>query len=148
MTVPEGLYVDTSALAKLYVPERGSDDLEHLLVGRTDLIVSDLAVTELSAALARRVREKRLTGQDARTIYRQLLRDITAGHYYHLPVTAEAHREAERLLSTIGHLHPLRSADALHLAMAVIAKAQALATFDQHMRDAALALGTLELLAT
>ena len=47
-----GLYLDASALAKLYVTEPGSDVLDDALRGRGDLMVSDLAVTEVVSAFA------------------------------------------------------------------------------------------------
>ena len=39
---------------KLYLPEPGSDELNRLVEGRVDLLVSDLAVTEAASALQRR----------------------------------------------------------------------------------------------
>lgn len=51
--LPGPLYCDTSALVKLYVPESGSDELNRTVEGRDDLLVSDLAVTEIVSALSR-----------------------------------------------------------------------------------------------
>jgi len=42
----EPAYVDAGALVKLFVPEPESDDLNQALVGLTDVIVSDLTLTE------------------------------------------------------------------------------------------------------
>ena len=39
----EPIYLDASALVKLFVPEPESDDLNQALAGLTDVIVSDLA---------------------------------------------------------------------------------------------------------
>ena len=50
------IYCDTSALLKLYFPEPRSADLTRVVEGRDDLLVSDLAVTEIVSALSRRVR--------------------------------------------------------------------------------------------
>ena len=47
----EPVYLDTSALVKLFVPEPESDDLNRALTGLTDVIVSDLALTEMASAL-------------------------------------------------------------------------------------------------
>jgi hypothetical protein len=41
-----GVYLDSSALAKLYVPDPESNTLEAFLKGRRDLMVSELAITE------------------------------------------------------------------------------------------------------
>ncbi len=139
------VYLDTSALAKLYVPESGSDEMDDALVGRRDVVVSDLAVTELVSAVARRVREGDLVAAHARRIYQRVLSDVGGGEFRRVEITASTHREAERLLMGVGRRVPLRAADALHLAMAALAGVRVLVTFDRGMRAAAEALGTLDI---
>ena len=139
------VYIDTSALAKLYVPEPWSDELEAVLVGRRDVVVSELAVTELTSALARRVRDEEVSSADARRVYQRVLRDLVSGEFQRGELTAGAHREAERLLLALGPRTVLRAADALHLALAGLLGARVLMTFDKRMSAAAEALGTLEL---
>lgn len=139
------VYLDASALAKLYVDEPGSDDLEHALLGRRDLLVSDLAITEIVSAASRRVRQRDLTQRDAARLHRQILADVTAGEFRRLELTISAHREAERLLLHLGTTTALRSADALHLALATLAPAAAFITYDRQLRDAAARTGGFEL---
>jgi hypothetical protein len=55
------VYLDTSALAKLYFPEPESVELDAALVARRDLFVSDLAITELTSATARQMRDGALS---------------------------------------------------------------------------------------
>jgi predicted nucleic acid-binding protein len=138
------LYLDTSALAKIYVQEPDSDALDAALTGRRDLLISELALTELTSALARRVREGQLDVTAGRRIYQQLFRDVRVGEYRLLDLTSATHREAERLLLTLGRLAPLRAADSLHLAVAALADAHALVTYDRQMHAAAVALGAFE----
>ena len=138
------VYLDASALIKLYVPEVESNELEDALIGRTDIIVSELAVTEVASALARRLRQGELEPSVAKRVYRRLLLDRDR-EFRRVEVTAEVHREAERLLFTIGSSVPLRSADSLHLALASLAQARAFVAYDRHLRAAVVALGTLEL---
>jgi hypothetical protein len=138
------LYLDTSALAKIYVQESNSDALDAALTGRRDLLISELAFTELTSALARRLREGQVDATVGRRIYQQLLRDVRAGEYRLLDLTSATHREAERLLLTLGRHVPLRAADSLHLAAAALADARALVTYDRQMHAAALALGAFE----
>ncbi|MEQ1913425.1 MAG: type II toxin-antitoxin system VapC family toxin, partial [Vicinamibacterales bacterium] len=57
----EPVYLDASALVKLFVPEVESQELNQALAGLTDVIVSDLALTEMASALGRRTREQLLT---------------------------------------------------------------------------------------
>lgn len=59
------VYLDASALAKIYIAEEGSEELEAALLDRRDLIVSDLSVSELTSALVRRVRETELAASHA-----------------------------------------------------------------------------------
>lgn len=67
------LYLDASALVKLYLPESESDDLNRLLVGRHDVVVSDLAVTEIVSSLCQRRREGSLTTAVVSRLHRALL---------------------------------------------------------------------------
>jgi hypothetical protein len=43
--------------SRLYLPEVGSDEFNEIVEGRDDVIVSDLAVTEIISAMARRLRQ-------------------------------------------------------------------------------------------
>jgi len=138
------VYLDTSALVKLYLPERESEELEEMMVGRRDLIVSDLAITEMTSALVRRVRDGDLPAGQARRIYRRLLRDADMGEFRRAELSADSHREAERVLLAVGTQVALRAADALHLGLAGRGGARVLVTFDQRMRAAAAAIGSLE----
>jgi prevent-host-death family protein len=134
------VYLDASALAKLYLPEPESLALDRALRGRRDLTVSDLAVTELLAALA----ERRLatTGADPAPGARSaLLLDLDSGMYRRAEIAPATHRAAERLLATARP--PLRSADALHLALAMTAGVATFLSYDAHRAEAARGLGLI-----
>jgi predicted nucleic acid-binding protein len=137
------VYLDTSALAKLYFPEPGSAELEAALVDRRDLIISDLGITELTSAAVRQMRQGTLSAAQAHRIYQRVWRDVAWGEFRNAELTSAAHREAERLL--MNTRLELRAADALHLGLSTLIGARVLVTFDQRMRAAARALGTLEL---
>jgi predicted nucleic acid-binding protein len=139
------VYLDTSALAKLFLPEADSDEVEEALRGRNDLLLSDLAVTEFVSVLVRRVREGSLRSHEARRLHQRLLRDLVGGEFLRSDATEPCHREAERLLFALGERTPLRAADALHLALASMAGARALFTFDRRLAGAATALGGFEI---
>ena len=129
----EPVYLDASALVKLFVPEPESDDLNRALAGLTDVIVSDLALTEMASALGRRVRERRLTRDNARRLYREASRLHASSHRAEL--TPPIHRRAERLMLSL--TTPLRALDALHLATALDVEAATVVTFDPRLRDGA-----------
>lgn len=134
------LYLDASALVKLYLPEPESDDLNRLLMGRHDVVVSDLAITEIVSSLCRRRREGSLTTAVVSRLHRALLGHIEAGLYRRFELIPAAHREAERLLISVGNV-PLRALDALHLALALGAEAASLLTWDRRLGAAARAFG-------
>lgn len=138
--LPGPLYLDASALVKLYLPETESDDLNRLLMGRRDVVVSDLAVTEIVSSLCRRRREGSLTTAVVARLHRALLGHIEAGVYRRFELLPATHREAERLLVALSAV-PLRPADALHLALAVGAEAASLLTWDRRLGAAARAIG-------
>lgn len=133
----EPVYLDASALVKLFVPEEESDALNQALAGLNDVIVSDLALTEVASALGRRTREQRLTREEARRLYREASKLHASSH--HAELTPPVHRRAERLMLTL--TIPLRALDALHLATALDAEAATVVTFDPRLRDAATSQG-------
>lgn len=134
------LYLDASALVKLYVPEPDSDELNRRVLGRRDLLVSELAVTEIVSSLCRRRREGALGTQTVVRLQRAVLDHIEAGHYRRVEMIPSTHRAAERFLLTVESAL-LRAADALHLALAVAGEAACVLTYDKRMREAARAIG-------
>jgi len=135
-----GIYLDSSALAKLYVPEPESDALEAFLRGRRDLLISELAITEVLSAVARRRREGLLTPIQASEIRDALLGDADSGSLRRLDMSPVVHREAERLLFQLDSA-ALRTLDALHVALALLSAATRVVTYDARMRCAALHAG-------
>ncbi len=134
------LYIDSSALAKLYVPEADSDKLDAFLRGKIGLMISELAITEVLSAVARRKRDGALNPELANRIRDALLADADSGSFARLHLDPSVHREAERLLLAAESVH-LRTLDALHLALAFSGAATHVLTFDRRMREAALQSG-------
>jgi uncharacterized protein len=132
------VYLDASALVKLLVPETESDALNESLMRVATVIVSDLALTETASALARRAREGLLTRADSRSLYREA--EKLAASCRIAQLTPPVHRRAERLLLTAMET-PLRSLDALHVALALDAEAATLVAYDPRLRKAAAAQG-------
>jgi predicted nucleic acid-binding protein len=135
-----GIYLDSSALAKLYVPEAESDRLDGFLRGRRGLMMSELAITEVLSAVARRKREGVLNADQALEIRDAVLTDADSGSFDRLDLSPAVHREAERLLLATDSLS-LRTLDALHVALALSGAATHVVTFDVRMRAAAAQAG-------
>ena len=138
--LPGPLYCDSSALLKLYLAEPGSDELNQTIEGREDLLVSDLAVTEIVSALSRRLRQGEITREVARRVQHSIIGGLDAGVYQRVDLTRDVHRRAEHFLLSLTRT-PLRAADALHLALATSARAASAASFDARLSAAARAVG-------
>lgn len=108
--------------------------------GRRDLMVSELAVTEIVSSLCRRRREGAIVPEAVIRLHRAVLADLATGFCRRLELIPDSHREAERILQSLEAV-PLRAADALHLALAIGGEARSVATFDRRLSDAARALG-------
>lgn len=107
------LYLDTSALIKLYVEEAGSDRVEAA-VEKAELVgTSVVAYAEARAALARRHREKDFTASEYQGMVSEL--DVSWQGYERLGLTEELSREA----GVLAEEHVLRGFDAVHLASAL-----------------------------
>ena len=131
------IYLDASALVKLFVQEDESDELNATLVGVTDVIISDLALTEMASALGRRARERLLSHREAQRLYREAWKVLRSSR--HAELTPAIHRRAERLMLSLPLR--LRALDALHLATALDEQAATVVSFDPRLRDAAASQG-------
>ena len=108
-------YLDTSAIIKRYLPERGSTWVATLL-SSDPVAVSELSIIELASALARRRREGSLTAEEISWIFRQFLTE--ARDFAVIRLTGPVVQDAARILLTLPPPTRLRSLDALHLASA------------------------------
>jgi len=107
------LAVDSSALAKRYIQEAGSDKLEILLQNASELALCIILVPEIVSGLNLRMREGFLTAADYRAAKRQLLADVRDATI--LQITPAVVSRSLRLLEN-GNL---RAMDALHVACAL-----------------------------
>jgi uncharacterized protein len=120
-------FLDTSALAKLYHHEPGSDLVEAWAADETVLLwISDLARTELHSALIRKVRESEMTEEVLHEILECFRVDLL--HRFHIvPLTVRIVEGAIDLLIGHGKRYPLRTLDALQLASAQAVEGEGLA---------------------
>ena len=132
----KGIYIDSSALAKVYVPEPESELLDEFLRGREDLMISELVITEVISAVARRRREGSISAKQANAIRDAVLSDAGSGTFQRLDLNPSIHRKAESMLLSTDSI-PLRTLDALHVALALSGAAARVITFDARMADAA-----------
>lgn len=102
--------------------------------------MSDLVVTEIVPAVARRRRAGGSPVATAGPIHHALLAHLQAGMYRAVDLSPGVHREAERLLLALAAIS-LRAADALHVALALAAGAATVVTYDARLAAAARAVG-------
>jgi uncharacterized protein len=135
-----GPYLDTSALAKRYLNEPGSEAFERFLLDRRRAAISRLTTVEFRCLLARRRRAGDLTPNIEAAAFRLFLDDIAGGYLQVHPLADDHARNALALIERLD-THSLRTLDALHLAAASAIGAETLATADRIMARAAADLG-------
>jgi len=134
------VYFDTSALAKWYLNEALSEEVEGFLLERGPVAISDLTRVEMRSLLARHRREKQIDARMESKIFATFSEDIRRGHLVCHPLMAGLAAGAINMLALLPE-HPLRTLDALHLVIAQEIGADRLATSDRVMATSARALG-------
>jgi len=130
------IYFDTSALAKWYINERYSEEVEVYLQEHGPVAVSDLTVVEIRCLLARRRREKDITELLETEIFATFQEDIRRRFLICHPFPPDLATGAINLMAMLGNI-PIRSLDAMHLVIAKETGAHVLVTADKIMADAA-----------
>lgn len=129
------LYLDTSALAKLYIREQGTDEVNGWMA-QADLVVTSLiTLAEAHAAFARAVRMKSIsqrTGEEATRLLRKQW-----PLYLKTSITEKTVARAAELAWSLG----IRGYDAVHLASAelwqvALGQSVTLVTFDRLLAEA------------
>ncbi len=105
--------LDSSAFAKRFVDEQGSDAVEAVCAQANELGLSVLCVPEVISALNRRLRERELTPTQYRQAKQRLLDDVRDADIIQL--TPSVIGSAIKVLET----NPVRAMDALHIACAL-----------------------------
>ncbi len=127
------LYLDASALVKLYVDEDGAPQARQGVQGAEVVATCEIAYVEVRAALARRRREGSLKPAE----YRRVLRDLHSDwpEFFLITVGSPLVRHA----GTITERYRLRAYDAVHLAASLAVQAQTEETVTFACWDRALA---------
>jgi uncharacterized protein len=133
-------YIDTSALAKWYLNEPQSENFENFIARQTSAAIGRLTLVEFRCLLARRRRAGEITKSIEAKVYDTFADDIRAGVFAVHPLHDDHALAAVRLITRLNN-HPLRTLDALHLAIALELEAQTLATADRIMASAGKDLG-------
>jgi predicted nucleic acid-binding protein len=134
------LYLDSSALAKRYLAEAGSAEVDRL-IGEAELVATSIITrAEISVALARARRQRMLDAETAAQV-----RALFVSHWESLVRLTLIESTVERADALAWELD-LRGYDAVHLATAVqwsesMGEAPLLATYDRELWRAAQTVG-------
>lgn len=130
------LYLDTSVLVPLFVPEPDSAAVRAWFESHSskNLAISDWTLAEFASAMGIKVREKGLRPEQARTAS-ALLKELADNSLKVFTPTRDDYSQAAEYLSQ--HALGLRAGDALHLAVAQGQRAAYLYTLDRRLIDAA-----------
>ncbi len=124
-------FFDSSAFAKRYVDEAGSQSVDALCTGATELALSVVCIPEIISAFNRRLREGTLSRQQYDQAKRRLSEDIEDAAIINL---------TPPILSTctaILESSPVRAVDALHIACAAAWEAALFVSADKRQVSAA-----------
>jgi len=108
------LYLDSSALVKRYVAERGSPEVAAQCASRGPVYTSSLSYAEVVAALARKYREHLLSQEHFDVALNRFLDEWRTG-INEIPLD----REILTALPLLFREHPLKGSDGVHLASAL-----------------------------
>ncbi len=135
-------YFDTSAFAKRYIAEAGSDRVDAFLASHDDdCVISPLVAAEFESILQRLMRQGLMGADFAVQARRHLSADLSGALWAMQPFEVASFQRAIGLLRELGT--PLATLDALHLACAIELRCAGLATCDHQLARAAAASGLL-----
>jgi len=128
-------FFDSSAFAKRFVEEPGSQEVEELCAQATELALCVVCGPEIISALNRRLREKHLTHYDYAQAKEHLATDVRDAAVVNL--TTPVIRSSIAVLET----SPVRTLDALHIACALEWGAELFVSADKKQISAAKGAG-------
>ncbi len=131
------MYADTGVLLKLYVPEPESDAVQQAIANAVEVTCSELLLAEFQSALSRKRREGQIDAYAADEFMAALRRNIEEGAIDIVKLDSSTIEVAVKLLAKIPEESPLRTLDAIHLAVCLENKLFPLFTTDGVMSKAA-----------
>ncbi len=134
--------VDASFLFSLYVLDMNSAAASAKMRRAVlPLLLTDVGKIEIFNAVGLRLFRKELQPAEAKKVYALFREDIEGGVVQIVPLPAAAYQQAEQIARRHTPLLGTRTLDVLHVASALLLKADAFYTFDQKQAKLASALG-------
>ncbi len=134
--------VDASFLFSLYVPDVNSAMVSAKMKRVVlPLVLTDVGKIEILNAVGLRLFRKELRPAEAMKVHALFREDIEQGVVRIVPLPAAAYRQAEQIARTHTPLLGTRTLDVLHVAGALVLRADAFYTLDKKQARLAAALG-------
>ena len=109
-------YLDTSVLVALYIPEPKSNGIQKIIRKKSETALSSLCEVEFYSAISRRIRMKEVSREDGNKIILQFQLHLKTQLYKMFPIMQKEYDIARKWIGNFDT--PLRTLDALHLAVA------------------------------
>ena len=131
------IFLDTSALAKRYVQEPGSKELEELFDSITpEVLISNLAFVEFAAAMGRKLRDKAIERMKASKAIKELEED-----WYNVFAKIPLDESLAETAAALALEYSLKGADAVHLASAQVTSVELFVASDDRLIRVAKKMG-------
>ncbi len=118
-------FFDSSAFAKRFIDETGSDEIEQICLGSDSIALSSICFPEIISAINRRLRENHLSKKDYFLIKERMIIEFESIEV--INVLPEVIGKTITLLEK----YNLRTLDAIHVASAIIWKAELFVSADK-----------------
>lgn len=125
------IFFDSSAWAKRYIAEKGSDEIESICLKAENVTLSILCIPEIISAFTRLKREGKVTLNQYKQLQKSLYKDIEDVRL--INISLEIISYAVNLIKK----YPLRTLDALNIACAKFGKVDLFITSDYRQSEAA-----------
>jgi predicted nucleic acid-binding protein len=136
------IYADTSFLFSLYLSDANtSPAAAAMLRFKEPLHTTDFGEFEFTNAVAWRVFRKQVLVGEQRAVFDAFAKDIEEGMIRITPIPAAAFARAKQIARTQTPVMGNRALDVLHVASALVLRADTLFTFDSKQAKLASALG-------
>lgn len=124
-------YFDSSAFAKRFIEETGSDEIEKICLESDSIALSSICFPEIISALNRRLRENNITKKEYLLIKDKMLEEFDSLEI--INVVPEVIAKSIYLLEK----NNLRTLDAIHIASALLWKSELFVSADKRQTFAA-----------
>ncbi len=125
------VFLDSSAYTKRFVEEPGSQEIENICIGASELGLSIICYPEIISALNRRLREKALNKHDYKIVKNRLAKEMMDLEIINITSAVIG------LTTTLLEKNVLRAMDAIHIACAIEWGTELFVTSDQKQGNAA-----------